>query len=193
MIGIVAYDCAWPLLFESEAARVREVMDGLALRIEHVGSTSVPGLAAKSVIDIQVSVATLDNLGVYSEPLGRLGYSHIPLGPFDVVYPFFQKPAEWPSTHHIHLCARGTEQERRHLAFRDYLRSHPAVAAEYVALKRSLAAVHDGATLESRERYSLSKTHFINSVLERALQAGYPCPQQPSLWSFGYRAFEVRT
>lgn len=176
MIGIVAYDGTWPLLFEAEAARIREVMDGLALRIEHVGSTSVPGLAAKSVIDIQVSVATLENLGVYSEVLGRLGYRHVPLGPFDVVYPFFQKPAEWPSTHHIHLCVGGAEQERRHLAFRDYLRSHPAVAAEYAELKRSLAAAHDGATLESRERYSLSKTHFINSVLERALPGGYPRP-----------------
>ncbi len=180
MIGIVAYECAWPLLFKAEAARIREVMDGLALRIEHVGSTSVPGLAAKSVIDIQVSVAALETVDVYSDLLGRLGYSHIPLGPFDAVYPFFQKPAEWPSTHHIHLCVRGTEQERRHLAFRDYLRSHPAVAAEYVALKRILAAAHDGATLESRERYSLSKTHFINSVLERALPTGYPRPNSSS-------------
>lgn len=179
MIGIVAYDCAWPSLFEAEAARIREAMGNLALRIEHVGSTSVPGLAAKSVIDIQVSVATLETLDVYSEPLGRLGYSHIPLGPFDLVYPFFQKPAAWPSTHHIHLCVLGAEQERRHLAFRDYLRSHPAVAAEYVELKRSLAAAHDGATLESRERYSLSKTQFITSVLERALSAGYSHPDEP--------------
>lgn len=188
MIGIAAYDDAWPALFDAEAARVREVMGGLALRIEHVGSTSVPGLAGKSVIDIQVSVATLENLGVYSEPLGRLGYGHIPLGPFDADYPFFQKPAEWPSTHHVHLCVSGAEQECRHLAFRDYLRSHPAVAVEYVALKRSLAAAHDGATLESRERYSLSKTHFINSVLERALRAGYPRPssffqQEESPWA----------
>ena len=178
MIGIVAYDDAWPALFDAEAKRIGEIMGSLALRIEHVGSTSVPGLAAKSVIDIQVSVATLETLGVYSDLLGRLGYSHILLGPFDVIYPFFQKPGEWPSTHHIHLCVSGAEQERRHLAFRDYLRSHPAVAAEYVDLKRRLAASHDGATLESRERYSLSKTHFINYVLERALPAGYPRPQQ---------------
>ena len=178
MIGIVAYDDVWPASFDAEAVRIGQVMGGLVLRVEHVGSTSVPGLAAKPVIDIQVSVATLEPLAVYSDLLGQLGYRHVPLGPFDAVYPFFQKPAEWPSTHQIHLCVRGAEQERRHLAFRDYLRSHPVVAAEYVELKRRLAAAHDGATLESRERYSLSKTHFINSVLEHALPAGYPRPQQ---------------
>ena len=179
MIKIVPYDCSWPTLFEAEAARIRGTMSSRALRIEHVGSTSVPGLCAKPVIDIQVSVASLETLDVYAAPLAQLGYSHIPLGPpVDFVYPFFQKPAVWPSTHHIHLCILGSEHERRHLAFRDYLRTHPAVAAEYVEIKLGLAAAHDGATLESRERYSLSKTRFISSVLEQARSAGYP-PMEP--------------
>ena len=173
MIKIVPYDRSWPTLFETEAVCIREAMGSHASRIEHVGSTSVPGLAARPVIDIQVSVVSLETMGMYAEPLAELGYNHIPLGPFDLVYPFFQKPAEWPSTHHIHLCVHGAEQERRHLAFRDYLRSHPAVAAEYLDLKRKLAAAHHGATLESRERYSLSKTHFVTMVLERALMEGY--------------------
>lgn len=172
MITIVPYDPRWPRLFEEEAARVRAVMGSHALRIEHVGSTSVPALAAKPVIDIQVSVASLNSPGLYAERLSQLGYVHIPLGPFDLVYPFFQKPAEWPCTHHIHLCVLGLEQERRHLAFRDYLRRHPVVAIEYVKLKRRLAAAHDGATLQSREHYSLSKTDFVESVLKRALSAG---------------------
>jgi len=174
MIKIVRYDDAWPSLFETEAASIRKVMGNLALRIEHVGSTSVPGMAAKAVVDIQVSVATLEALIIYSEPLSRIDYTHVPLGAFDLVYPFFQKPAEWPSTHHIHLCVLGSSLERRHLAFRDYLRSHPAVAAEYVELKRSLASAHDGETLESRERYSLSKTEFITSVLQRAGYEKFP-------------------
>ncbi len=174
MIKIVPYNSGWPSLFRAEAVCIREAMGNLALRVEHVGSTSVPGLAAKPVIDIQVSVASLDALAVYSEPLAKIGYRHIALGPFDLVYPFYQKPYEWPSTHHIHLCVLGSEPERRHLAFRDYLRGHPVVAAEYVEFKRSLAAAHDGATLESRERYSLSKTQFVQSVLERAQSAGYP-------------------
>ena len=172
MIRIVPYDCSWPALFEAESARIREALGSSALRIEHVGSTSVPGLAAKPVIDIQVSVASLEAWRSYAERLAQVGYHHVPLGPVDLVYPFFQKPAAWPSTHHIHLCVHGSEQERRHLAFRDYLRTHPATAAEYVEIKRRLAAAHDGATLESRERYSLSKTRFVSSVLEKALSPG---------------------
>jgi GrpB-like predicted nucleotidyltransferase (UPF0157 family) len=73
-----------------------------------------------------------------------------------------------PSTHHVHLCVAGSEQERDHFAFRDFLRRDPAVAAEYAALKRELAAAYDGLTLESQERYSLSKTEFVRSVLARA-------------------------
>lgn len=168
MIKIVPYDCAWPSLFQAEASRIGEAMGDLVLRIEHVGSTAIPGLAAKPVIDIQVSVASLRPLHLYFEPLAGIGYCHIPLGSFDSVYPFFQKPAEWPSTHHLHLCVSGSAQERQHLAFRDYLRAHPKIAAEHVELKRRLAAAHDGLTLESRERYSLSKTEFVDAVLERA-------------------------
>lgn len=93
---------------------------------------------------------------------------------FDRVYPFFQRPANWPTTHHVHLCAVGSDEERRHLAFRDYLRDHPAVAAEYVELKRKLTAHHHGNTLESRERYSLSKTDFVTGILARAVADGYP-------------------
>ena len=105
---------------------------------------------------------------------GALAYQALGMGSFDLVYPFFQKPAAWPSTHHIHLCVLGSAQERRHLIFRDYLRSHPSVAAAYVEIKRSLAAAHDGATLESRERYSLAKTQFVTSVIERAIAGGDP-------------------
>ena len=168
MFAIVPYDPAWPARFAAEAAIIRQVLGDAAQRVEHVGSTSVPGLAAKPVIDMQVSVASLEPLGRYLSALSRVGYTHIALGAFDLVYPFFQKPGEWPSTHHVHLCVAGSEQERNHLAFRDHLRAHPRVAADYLALKRELAAVHHGTTLESRERYSLSKTGFVASVLERA-------------------------
>lgn len=168
MIEIVPYDCSWPARFDVEAARINVAMADAALRVEHVGSTSVPGLAAKPVIDIQVSVASLEKLQLHALPLARLGYTHVPFGAVDLVYPFFQKPAAWPTTYHIHLCVLGSEHERRHLAFRDYLCAHPEVAAEYVAVKRNLAAAHGGDTAESRELYSLSKTEFVRSVLERA-------------------------
>ena len=178
-IEIVPYDASWPKKYAIEAETLRDALGAHALQIEHVGSTSIPGLAAKDVIDIQVSVPTLESLAPYLRPLARIGYGHVPLGDFDAVYPFFQKPATWPSTHHLHLCVAGSEQERRHLAFRDYLRHNPVVAAEYVALKRELATANHGATLESRERYSLSKTQFVLTALARALSEGYPLPHVP--------------
>jgi len=169
MIIIAPYDHAWPVMFAAEAARLARALGDLALRIEHVGSTAVPGLAAKPVIDIQVSVPSLEPLDRYRTSLAELGYTYFSLGAFDLVYPFFKKPAEWPSTHHAHLCVAGSEQERDHLAFRDFLRRNPSVAAEYAALKRELAAAHDGLTLASQEHYSLSKTDFVRSLLTRAL------------------------
>jgi GrpB-like predicted nucleotidyltransferase (UPF0157 family) len=177
MITLASYDATWPLAFAAEAESIRRVLGESALRIEHVGSTSVPGLAAKPVIDIQVSVLDLSQVEGLSHGLATIGYTHIHLGDFDLVYPFFQKPAEWPASHHVHLCAAGGGQERKHLAFRDFLRSNPPVASQYLALKRQLAASHHGNTQESREQYSLAKSHFVAFVLEQAFREGYPHAQ----------------
>ena len=168
MIVIAPYDPAWPERFAAEAERIRRAFGNRALRTEHVGSTSVPGLAAKPIIDIQVSVPSLEPRDFYRGRLADLGYTHFPLGEFDLVYPFFKRPAEWPSSHHVHLCVSGSEQERNHLAFRDYLRRQPVVALEYEALKRRLAVTHDGLTMEAQERYSLAKTEFVQLVLALA-------------------------
>lgn len=168
MIQIVPYDPHWPQLFEREAELLRQGLGKLALRIEHVGSTSVPHLDAKPVIDIQVSVTSLDCFGEYRRALENLGYSHVSLGDFDRVYPFFQKPATWPASYHIHLCERGGEQEAKHLLFRDYLRRSPLVAQQYAQLKKELATHFHGQTNDSRESYSLAKSGFVHSVLEQA-------------------------
>ena len=112
MITIVPYDPHWPTSFTGETPIIRRALGDLALRVEHVGSTAVPGLAAKPIIDIQVSVPSLQPKETYVASLASVGYTLIPLGPFDLVYPFFQKPGDWPSTHHIPLCVAGSEQER---------------------------------------------------------------------------------
>ena len=181
-IVIVESDPAWPADFEAESRALRRVLGERALRVEHVGSTSVPGLAAKPVIDIQISVAELHPLADHAEALGSVGYVHVPLPPppeelglewADETYPFFQKPAVWPTTHHVHLCASGSVEERNHIVFRDYLRDHPESVAEYLALKRELASAFGGESPESRERYSLGKTEFVAGVLGQALARGY--------------------
>jgi GrpB-like predicted nucleotidyltransferase (UPF0157 family) len=174
-IEIVPYDPSWPDVFEAEAGNIRRLFGAVALSIDHVGSTSVPGMAAKAIVDIQVSLRSLEPRPRYRKLLEQIGYTHVPLGAFDLVYPYFEKPVAWPHTHHVHLCVSGSEQERNHLAFRDYLRAHPQIARQYIELKRELAAECTGDTRESRERYSLSKTDFVTAVVARALLEGYPC------------------
>lgn len=168
MIEIVPYNSEWEQAFAAEAAALRQALGPRAVRIEHVGSTAVPGLAAKPVIDIQVSVRSLEPSELFRALLAPLDYRFISLGEFDLVYPWFAKPGVWPSTHHVHFCVAGGEQETKHLAFRDYLRSNPVQARSYEALKRKLASEHEGSTLGSIENYSLAKTEFIESALTSA-------------------------
>jgi len=85
MIAIVPYDPSWPVKYAIEADAIQRAVGLRAIRVEHVGSTSVPGLAAKPVIDIQVSVPTLESLSPYLQALARIGYSYVPLGDFDAV------------------------------------------------------------------------------------------------------------
>jgi GrpB-like predicted nucleotidyltransferase (UPF0157 family) len=172
-LEVVAYDPRWPAAFAAEAERIRAVLGKLALRVDHNGSTSVPGLAAKPVIDIQVSVAELQPMDPYREPLQSIGYTHVP-HPDDSCCPFFHRPREWPHSHHIHVVRAGDAEERRTLAFRDYLREHPDSAREYAQLKLLLADQFSAATFESRQAYADAKTEFIERLIAEALKRGYP-------------------
>ena len=172
-LEIVPYDRAWPVTFVAERERIAAVLHGLAVRIDHNGSTSVPGLAAKPIIDIQVSVRHLQPLELFATRLAQLGYVHVP-DTDDAFCPFFHRPAQWPHTHHVHVVQAGGPEERRTLAFRDYLREHPGVAREYEELKRELARRDTAATPESREAYADSKSDFVTRITELALAEGLP-------------------
>ena len=169
MLEIAPYDPRWPREFDAERDRIHAGLGSLALRIEHNGSTAVPGLAAKPVIDIQVSVERLHPVDAYAPLLARLGYVHVPHAD-DTRCPFFHRPHTWPHTHHIHVVEGGSDEERHTLAFRDYLRAHPAEARAYETLKRQLAALHGESDASSREAYANAKTAFIDRVLTLALQ-----------------------
>jgi GrpB-like predicted nucleotidyltransferase (UPF0157 family) len=156
-----------------ERDRIAQMLGKAAVRIEHNGSTAVPGLEAKPVIDIQVSVERLQPIRTYAEPLLTLGYVHVPHAD-DAVCPFFHRPREWPHSHHVHVVEFGSEEERRTLAFRDFLREHSNVAQEYAALKRQLAAVTSASDASAREAYANAKGDFVNRVVQLALEAGYP-------------------
>jgi len=172
-IEIVPYDPLWPGAFQAEAQRLREALGPLALRIDHNGSTSVPGLAAKPIIDIQISVARLAPLAPYAESLQTLGYVHVP-HPDDSFCPFFHRPHSRPHTHHVHLVERGGAEEQRTLAFRDYLREHDDAAREYERVKHALAHWLRAADHESREEYARGKGDFVERIIAEALRSGYP-------------------
>jgi GrpB-like predicted nucleotidyltransferase (UPF0157 family) len=136
-IEIVAYDPAWPERFAELGRELRGELGEVALRIDHIGSTAVPGLAAKPIIDIQVSVAAFEPLEAFKQPLERLGYQYRADNP-ERTKRYFREPPGRRRTH-VHVRRAGSFSEQWALLFRDYLRAHRAAAAEYETAKRSLA------------------------------------------------------
>lgn len=173
VLQIVEYDGTWPAAFQEERARIAHALGALARRIDHHGSTSVPGLAAKPVIDIQVSVRRLRPMEAYRTALEAIGYLHRS-HPDDAFAPFFHRPASWPHTHHVHAVEAGGTPERETLAFRDFLRVHPEAAQRYAALKRELAPRFVSDDFASRQAYAEAKGALIRELTARALAEGHP-------------------
>ena len=163
-VRIVDYDLAWPAQAEAELRRIKEALGEAAVRLEHVGSTAVPGLSAKPTLDLQLSVDVVESLDRYVDPLERLGYLFVP-APESPDYHFFAKPPDRPRTHHLHVCELGSEHEFRHVAVRDFLRTHADEAARYAALKRQVAARHP----QDRLAYIAGKDVYVTALEARAV------------------------
>ena len=165
-IGIESYDTQWPRLFQEEKARIRGALDHRLLALEHIGSTAVPYLGAKPIIDMMAAVEHLADAQACVGPLQSSGYEYVPEyeeGMPDRRY-FHKRDAGGVVTHHLHMVVMASEFWERHLLFRDYLRTHPDIAQEYEVLKRSLADRFGS----DREGYGDTKTSFIRSIEERA-------------------------
>lgn len=161
-IEIVEYDPGWPGEFESLKELLRQALGAQALRIEHVGSTAVPGLAAKPIIDIDIVIAGRSELPAVIARLAAIGYAHEgDLGVED--REAFRPPPGMPP-HHPYVCIQGSLALRNHLAVRDYLRAHPAAAQSYGRLKRDV--VERGT--QSAAAYGRAKTQWLLTVLEAA-------------------------
>jgi GrpB-like predicted nucleotidyltransferase (UPF0157 family) len=174
-IVIVDYDPAWPAMFEAERARVQPAMDRWLVRpIEHVGSTAIPGLAAKPIIDMVAVVGDIDAARHAGEALGPLGWIHAP-EPGDAAGRrlSFCAPSVAFRTHHLHVVEDESEGWRGWLAFRDHLRLHPEIAADYAALKRNLADRY-GADPNERDAYRNGKAAFITNITGRAIGSSPP-------------------
>jgi len=162
-IRIVSYDPAWPARFEEERAALEGAIGPwMAGGIHHVGSTAVPGLNAKPIIDVLAGVEDLESSRACFDPLKELGYLYSPYLSDEMHW--FCKPHPSRRTHHLHLAPNQSARFRDELAFRDYLRSNPEVAAEYASLKRNLATRFEN----DREAYTDAKTTFIGLTLGRS-------------------------
>lgn len=163
-VRIAEYDPRWASMFEEARREIVGRCGAAVVAVEHIGSTSVAGLAAKPVIDIMAAVESLGDAQALVGPLAAIGFEYVPKNEFPGRR-FFRRGRRGAGTHHLHVVERGGRQWRRHLLFRDYLRAHPETAAEYGRLKRELAALHG----PDRGAYTDAKTPFIESVVERAL------------------------
>jgi GrpB-like predicted nucleotidyltransferase (UPF0157 family) len=162
-IEVVPYDLSWPRRFSEWSTAIAEVLGAVAQRIDHVGSTAVPGLPSKPVVDIQVGVVALEEESSYAPALEALGVS---LRSRDAAHRYFRPPPGLPRVVHVHVCRFGGAWEREHLLFRDYLRAHDDVRDAYGALKRELATQF----ADDRIGYTEAKGAFIRSALQAAEQ-----------------------
>jgi GrpB-like predicted nucleotidyltransferase (UPF0157 family) len=163
-IRIVPYDHGWPGRFEAERSALLAAIGGWAVGgIHHVGSTAVPGLAAKPTIDILIGVRDLQSSRSCFATLAALEYRYAPYRAEQMHW--FCKPDAARRTHHLHLVPSDSARFRDELAFRDFLRAHGEVASEYGALKRALAKRFE----HDREAYTAAKAAFVEATVRRAL------------------------
>jgi GrpB-like predicted nucleotidyltransferase (UPF0157 family) len=165
-IVVCDYNAAWPVEFEEERVRVADALGSVALSIEHVGSTAVPGLAAKPIIDLLVTVDDLDrSRRTCIERLRALGYTY--LQEYEAWLPgemLFRKALAGPWTHHLHVMEPDSARWEELVLVRDYLRLHPEYAKAYGALKRALALVFE----DDIAGYRGAKQPFLQAILARA-------------------------
>ena len=163
-VTVVPYQACWPLAYEKEAALLKEGLSGLLVSIHHIGSTAVPGLAAKPIIDILPVVTEITAVDGLSYAFTALGYEY--MGEFGIPGRRYLRKGGAHRTHQVHIFGAASQHEiERHLAVRDYLRTHPLKAGAYATLKRSLAAANP----YDIEAYCDGKDLFVKQLEKEAL------------------------
>jgi GrpB-like predicted nucleotidyltransferase (UPF0157 family) len=161
-IIIEEYDALWPVQFDTIRSRIASALGTFAAAIEHIGSTAVPGLPAKPIIDLDILLHSTADLPAVISKLKALGYEH--QGTLGIPgREAFRAPAH-DVPHHLYVCLPGCQEYLRHIAFRDYLRTHPKDADAYASLKHNLS----GRFSIDRDAYTQAKTEFIEKILRRA-------------------------
>ncbi|MBL0389326.1 GNAT family N-acetyltransferase [Tumebacillus sp. ITR2] len=163
-VEIVEYDPAWAALYELERDALVNALGEDIAAIEHIGSTAVPGLGAKPILDIQIGLREMVPAIVFEERLQRMGYRHHPTADDPTRRHFFVKGM--PRTHHLHIVPADSWDWERHVLFRDLLREQPETRTEYEELKQHLAMRFG----QDRGAYTEGKTAFIEGIIEKAKQ-----------------------
>ncbi len=159
-VRLVAYTPQWAQLYALEESRIRAALAGLAQDVQHVGSTAIPGLKAKPILDIAVGIPRLDTALACQRPLALLGYEYAHWAGIEDDYVFGKGVAR---THLVHVVEYGGPKWRAYLTFRDALRAHPDLVQQYEALKLRLSKQFG----ENRGAYTAAKAGFIHQVLAR--------------------------
>jgi GrpB-like predicted nucleotidyltransferase (UPF0157 family) len=164
-VSVVPYDPAWPGLYEAEAQLILRALGDIVVSIHHIGSTAIPGVFAKPIIDVLEEVVDLTRLDELTWAMLELGYEA--LGEYGIAgrrY-FRKRNRAGVRTHHVHCFCAGSPEIERLLAFRDYMIAHPVEAEAYGALKRELAQAHP----DDRQAYVDGKDEFVKVHQARAL------------------------
>ncbi|MFA4954430.1 MAG: GrpB family protein [Patescibacteria group bacterium] len=165
-VRLVAYDPEWATLFETETVQLKALLGDALLGIEHVGSTAIPGMDAKPILDLMVAVKAIDDYATYTEQLSGLGYVFRQDNRDEQEHVLFVKGPEEKRTHYLKLTTLNSDFWREHILFRDYLIQHTERAAEYQQLKRNLLEKH----ADERARYTEEKAAFIKQTIALAKQ-----------------------
>jgi len=165
-IDVVDYNPQWITVFEMESAMLARIFDQRLVDLQHIGSTAVPGLAAKPIIDILIVLDHTEDIDSFNPSMEELGY-RVRGECLDATIPgtpgrfYFTKETNGVRSHHVHICAKGHAEIQDKLAFRDYLRANKSVALAYANLKRRLAVDHHFDNIG----YMRGKDDFVKSVL----------------------------
>ncbi|SDG49611.1 GrpB domain, predicted nucleotidyltransferase, UPF0157 family [Fontibacillus panacisegetis] len=164
------YNYNWPSMFDELALILKKHLGNLIVDIEHIGSTSVPGLAAKSIIDLDIVISSMSLLPELINKLSELGYYHEgnlgvenreAFGRKDERVPYNQDNQPKPE-HHLYVCNQESEALIKHTFFRDILRQHSYLVEEYAELKKKLATIYK----DNRQAYTEGKTAFVNKIMK---------------------------
>ncbi len=164
-IVVAPYNPMWPQMFEHEATKISAVFGSELISIHHIGSTSIPGMNAKPIIDIMPIVQHIDRIDALNPAMIELGYE--PMGEYGIPgRRFFRKGGEVNRSHHVHAYEVTNPEVTRHLDFRDYLIAHPIEALQYADLKKELAKKFP----RDIEGYINGKDAVVKEIIRRAAE-----------------------